>query len=228
MQIGARIVAAAAFVVGLSLASSVQAGPVLQPTLDFGIVAPSPGSISYAGGANPLVGTNIEVDNVVGLNTPLNNNVLAPCVGCALNFTTGNFAGSTSTTWTFGPGGSISIVGGIPTMGIPAGTTLLSGTFTDNPVVTALGPTFRIAGAVFVDRKHPRLVEFYGLPSGVEYSGAFNISFEATGLPPGGFASSRVLSGDVVNSPISIPSSLLLIGSGLIGFVFLHLRHRKI
>jgi hypothetical protein len=238
MEIRAKLVGvAAAFVLALLLASPANAGVFLQPTLDFGIVAPTAGSISYAGGAAPLVGTNIEVDNVVGLDTPANNNLLVVCDTCGLNFTTGNFVSSTATTWTFGPGGSITIVGGVDLTGngnagdagdIPVGTTLLSGTFIENPVVTLIGGTFRIAGAVFVDTKDDRLVEFYGLPSGVEYSGGFNISFEATGSPPNAFSSRRVLSGDITNSPkVSIPSSMLLIGSGLIGFVYLHLRHRR-
>ncbi|HEU0049207.1 MAG TPA: hypothetical protein VFQ43_16575, partial [Nitrososphaera sp.] len=55
---------------GLSLSTlEVQADPII----DFGLVAPTGGTISYAGGAAPLLGTNIQVDNVVGLDTPDHN-----------------------------------------------------------------------------------------------------------------------------------------------------------
>src|SRR5262245_13515132 len=86
-----RLLLAVCLVVGM--AGSVWA----DPFLDFGIVAPTPGTISYAGGANPLVGTGIEVDNVTGLGTPLNNGVTIGLVGFALNFTTGNLTSFTAT-----------------------------------------------------------------------------------------------------------------------------------
>src|SRR5262249_57435774 len=53
--------------------------------LDFGIVTPTTGSISYAGGAAPLVGLGIDVDLVTGLPSGTS----AACVGCVLNFITG-------------------------------------------------------------------------------------------------------------------------------------------
>jgi hypothetical protein len=46
--------------------------------LDFNIGAPTSGTISYAGGGGALIGSNIEVDNVVGLSTPANAMVWRP------------------------------------------------------------------------------------------------------------------------------------------------------
>jgi hypothetical protein len=205
-----------------SPASRAQAAPML----DFGIIAPTPGSVSYDGSGGPLVGANIEVDMVVGLGTPLNNHVARVCDRCTLSFTTGAFATSTSTSWSFGPGGSITLTGGMDLSGngnagdvgdIPLGTTLLSGTFIESPVVLAVGGGFKVAGAVFVDRKDTRLLDLYGLRPDVLYSGGFNFSFMAPGVPPSGFSGGVVLSGDIVNQPVGIPSSILLFGSGLIG-----------
>jgi hypothetical protein len=76
-------------------------------TLDFGIISPTAGSLSYGGGVAPLVGSGIDVDNVVGLGTPLNSNVTSICGSCTLDFQTGASSGG----WNFGAGGTISING---------------------------------------------------------------------------------------------------------------------
>ncbi len=190
---------------GLSLTpAAVKADAIL----DFGIIAPTTGSISYAGGANPLVGARIDVDQVVGLGTPLNNLVTVPLTNFFLNFSSGNFTGSDPTHWNFGPGGTISISDGI--------TTLLTGTFS-NAIVTDIGGTFRVAIGGFTDFKNPILTNFYGLPANIPYIGNFNISFNALGDVPNPFTSTQVLSGDVTNSPVPEPATMFLLGSGLVG-----------
>lgn len=188
-----------------------------DPILDFAVGFPTPGSISYAGGPTPLVGTNIQVDNVIGGDTPSNNGVLLVLSNATLKFTTGNFSGSTANTWDFSGGGAISLVGGVPALLIPDGTTLFSGSFLPAMVAT-LGTTFKIAGAAFSDLKNPDLVAFYGLPSGISYAGNFNISFNtAASSPPAAFSSTSLLSGDITNTPIPEPASLTLVGSAMIG-----------
>lgn len=206
-----------------------------NPMLDFNISAHSPnvGSIKYTTVGGALTGIGVKPDNVTGLNTPLNNGATGVCVGCTLNFTTGALTSTTGSQWFFGGGGSIVLKGGIDFDGgglggpndVAAGTTLLNGTFTIADV-EALGPTFKVSIAVFSDVKDPTLLAFYGLPSNIPYDGNFNISFMATGSPPGTFASTQVLSGDVVNSPTPEPGSMILLGSGLAGFAYLA-RRRK-
>src|SRR4030042_2773744 len=74
----------------------VQAAAILDFNMDA--AHPAGASISYAGGATPLLGVNISVDSVLGINTPLNNLVAVPFVGI-LNFTTGNYVGGGATQW---------------------------------------------------------------------------------------------------------------------------------
>lgn len=222
---------ALAALVALLLAAS---GAVAEPTIDFGIIAPTSGTISYAGGAAPLVGSGISVDNVVGIDTLVNNSVVRNCIGCQLNFTTGGFV-SASGAWTFSGGGSTSLTGGIDLTGngvlgdagdIAAGSTLLTGMFTGSPTVDLVGGNFKIAGAAFLDTKNDQLAAFYGFAANQLYQGGFNITFQATGGVGDPFTSSQILSGDVVNSvggggpagnPVPEPGTLVLLGSGLAG-----------
>jgi len=180
------------------------------PILDFNMDAahPAGASISYAGGATPLVGVNISVDSVLGIDTPVNNLVSVPFIGI-LNFTSGNYVGGGAGQWNFAGGGSISIDDGPQN--------ILSGAFTSARV--EISPNgFRVVIAGFDDIKWEELTDFYGLPTG-PYSGSMNLSFETTGVPPNAFSSSRVLSGDITNTPGKVPEpiSLILLGFGLAG-----------
>ena len=211
--------------------------------LDFNLTSPTTGTISYAGGANPLVGSNISVDSVVGLGTSANDGVVRSLFGARLNFTTGNLIGFTSTTWDFSGGGSITLTGGVDLTGngiedsgdIPTGTVLLIGAF-DSAAVVKSGSSFRVAISAFTDTKNDALLAFYNLPSGPsagDLSGNFNISFFASGSPPNRFGSRVVLSGDVTNTcvgdcvggggggGIPEPASLTLVGCGFLTMGFL-------
>ena len=188
--------------------------------LDFGITAPTTGTLSYAGGAAPLIGSGIDVDDVVGLNTTLNNNVVSICASCTLDFQTGASTGG----WNYGAGGTITITGGIDfpdaTPDIAAGSTLLQGTFGSATVID-LGSgifEFQIVGGSFTDTKHPDLLAFYGLPD-ISYDGGLNISFSTTATMGNSFTSTQVFSGDVVNQPVPIPAAAWLFASGLLGLM---------
>lgn len=198
----------------------------LTPTLDFGIIAPTTGSISYAGGASPLLGIGIEVDNIVGLDTPLNSSTESLCALCVLNFGTGNFVSHVGNVWTYSGGGAISISGGVDFdpaavngLEVASGSTLLTGTFNIAQVFDLGSGTFkfRIAGASFIDNKHPDILAFYGLPINTNYQGGMNISFLGAANGGGGFTSSSVFSGDITNQPLPVPlpAALLLFLSGI-------------
>lgn len=188
--------------------------PTQSPTpppdgcIDFNLISPTTGSIQYLTSGGALKGLGIQVDTVVGFGTPNNPNLIRTCFNCTLNFMTGNSTGGSATSWEFGSGGMITLTGGVDLNNnnifgdagdIPAGSTLLSGTFTGNPFVMQSAQNFRVAVAAFLDFKHPDLVGFFGLPANFNYFGDFNISFLASGSPPGTFASTQVLAGDVVN-----------------------------
>lgn len=214
--------------------------------LDFGIMAPTSGSISYAGGMAPLVGTGIGVDNVVGLDTLLHNCLTLDLFGATLDFTTGPSDGPWS--WGGGETASITIKGGVDLNqdgeindgDLPTNTLLLSGTFGYTwvfhiPNISNISNTFHITGSGFTDYKNTELLDFYGLPSllpdgsPMPYSGNFNISFSADFKGIGeAFNSSSVFSGDVVNTPIPDAATMFLLGSAcLIGFSGLRRKHNK-
>lgn len=194
-------------------------------SLDFNIAAPTTGSISYGGSGGPLVGSGISVNTVTGLGTAANAGGRFALSGGLLNWSTGPLTSTTSTSWNFGggAGSSLTLTGGIAALGIAPGTTLLTG-FWGNATVTNLGSNFDIAGATFLNFVNPALAAYFGEPSSSAWNGNFNISFFATGLPPGGFASSQVLSGDVVTTvPVPEPASAALLVLGLFGIAVLAL-----
>jgi hypothetical protein len=210
------------------------------PLLDFNMDAmhgPT-ASISFAGGANPLVGVDISVDSVLGIDTP--HTGMHSLVDATLSFTTGNLSGNDANNWFFSNGGSIQIVGGVDLTGdgdandvgdIAVGTLLLDGQFI-SASVTKTNSSFRVAIALFLDVKDPDLLGHYGLPTTLPngdplpYKGNLNLSFTASGNPPAGFTSSNVLSGDVTNAPTPEPVTILLLGTSSMGLAALSRRRR--
>jgi hypothetical protein len=207
------------WVMGLFVAPASMAAEI-----DFNLSAPTSGIISYTGGSSALIGSNIEVDNVVGLSTPANANVTSVCLSCLLNFNSGTLTGSGPQNggwWSFGSGGTISITGGVQLQGgtdIPLGTTLLTGSF-NNAFVQDLGTQFKVTFGSFTDTKNVDLLSYYGLPLGL-YNGALTLLFAAPDNGAGSaFTSTSVFSGNVVNAPapVPLPAAAWLFGSGLIG-----------
>jgi PEP-CTERM motif len=204
-----------------------------QPTLDFTVPASNPGaSISYAGGATDLVGTGITITQVQGLDTPMSNLVIEAITSGALNFTSGAFTGNVGTSeWVFGagPAGGLTITGGISSLGLANGSTLLSGTIESVSVIAA-GSTFKVGIAAFLNTINSTLASHYGFQggSGASWTGVYNIGFNAKGSAPGSFSSSSVQSGGVDTSPIvPEPSSLVIAGLGALGMIAFGLWRRK-
>jgi hypothetical protein len=230
------------------------AGPIV---IDFGILGiTDSGSISYAGGKAPLVGTDIAVDIVFGRNTPEHASppdLPLACVDCVLSFTTGAFLGLDADTgkWRFDEGGSIKIIGSVPDAGIDDAVTLLEGHFTGKgpgaPGVVFVGPAdpanpFKLAFGGFFDVKDKTLLNYFGLTDG-PFHGGLNIQFttplvveyddDGNPVVVGGvalgdsFTSDSVLGGDVSNRPLAVPAPIPVVLLGA-GLVALALWTRRV
>lgn len=223
-------IAIAAMGLGLWVMGLLISPSAMAVELDFNISAPTSGTVSYNGSVGgALVGSNIEVDNVVGLSTPANANVTALCLSCALNFTTGGLtnaggpppSGNNNGWWSFGSGGTVTITGGVQLQGgtdIALGSTLLNGTF-NSAFVQDLGlQGFKVTFGTFFDTKHPDLLAYYGLTPGTPFQGAFTLLFDSPNPGVGGaFTSTNIFSGSVVNTVVPLPAAAWLFGSGLLG-----------
>ncbi len=213
-----------------SITKAVVAIPEI-PYLDFGIDSiHSPASIWYEGGNTPLYGEGISVDYVTGVNTPSNSGIKLNIIEGILNFQSGNLTGYGPAYWEFGSGGTIELTGGLDLNNSgnidpdePSGT-LLSGTFNTAVVGVIQMPSalyFGVAIGSIEDSKHPDLLNYYGLSTNLPYLGNFNIGFYGSGspAPPEPFSSIYVLGGNIINTPVPIPTTFILLGSGLLGLL---------
>lgn len=224
-------IAVAAMGLGLWVTGLLISPSAMAISLDFNIGAPTSGTVSYAGSGGALIGSNIEVDSVVGLSTPANANVTALCLSCALNFNTGGLVnaggpppnGSNNGWWSFGSGGTVTITGGVQLQGVPdiaLGSTLLTGSF-NSAFVQDLGlQGFKVTFGTFFDTKHPDLLTYFGVTPGTPFQGAFTLLFESPNPGVGGaFTSTSIFSGNVVNTVVPLPAAVWLFGSGLAGLL---------
>ena len=105
---------------------------------------------------------------------------------------------------------TITITGGIPALNIPNGTVLLTGSFTSwetssDGLIEAFGP----------DTKNAALLAALGLSADTKFSFfGFSLTGEAI---PGAANTFAAISTDMKNTEVPEPSSLILLGCGLIG-----------
>ena len=231
-----KSMALATVLAGAALSASVFSATTNAASLDFNISAPNSGSISFAGGSTALVGTGIQVSNVVGLGTAANPGVALNCIDCVLNFETGNLSGALGNQWSFDGGGWITVNGSLDTTGDGyadiINQDLLTGVFNmaSNVSFDAGVFVFNIAAGTFADTKNPDLLAYYGLPD-VGYMGGMNVSFTTTaGVTPNvgdAFSSTQVLSGDVFNAPVPLPAAVWMLGGGLLALTGFYRRRSQ-
>ena len=189
--------------------------------------------MTYDGADGPLVGTDIVYVDIAGEGTPLNDGVVLPCVGCVLNFETGDNLQEGPTLWTWEGGGSFVVTGTVPGAGILVESVLMTGTFvaTDNtPGLASVGDdnTSAIFIAAGVDTKHENLVAFYGIGQNAFVFANTEIALGTleVDLQTGGFTAVPNQA-DIINTAVPEPATLLLLGTGLVGAAAFTRRMRR-
>ena len=213
------------FTLALALGCLAAAGtrPVSAAYLSFNLNADSSaGRVAYAGGATPLVGKDLGVLSVKGLDTKLNPNGLLALSHGSVDFSTGIFSaavptsatGSTPPEYRFGSGGNMTVSGGIPSLGIPDGSALLTGQFSEASFLRPLaGTDLKVTGGAFFNVVNDKLAAYFGLPAGATaYVGGISTMFAAPAGANGSFTSSGYASGLVTTTPVPEPTTLVLFG----------------
>jgi hypothetical protein len=229
----------------LTLALGVGLSPPAQAyLLDFTVASINPGGlISHAGGfpsRPPPVESNLKVIDVSRVGDP--GRQFSPSItppNKILNFPTeprvdsfSNVCSATSV-WMFGgtsPQGSLTLQGGKSCLNT-GGMILLSGSF-GTASVTEAAPVWgnslaHVAVSNFTDNKTDALLASFGLHRQTA-NGNFDPGFAASfASAPGAFAGTMVPSGNILNHLAPFSSTLLLLGSGLMGLVGLRYRRRR-
>jgi hypothetical protein len=219
--------------------------PAQAYLLDFTVASINPGVlISYAGGYSsgpPLVGSNlkvIDVSHTDDLKRQPNSTLTPPKKN--LNFPKGPLVGYGShvpaapSGWTPGgisPQGFTTLPGGNSSLHMSDGTTLLSGSFgtagVPEPAHVWANSPFSVAGSNFTDNKNEAWLAALGFHRQTA-NGSFDPGVAASfASVPSGFTGTMVPMGGILNHFTSFSSTLLLLGSGLMGLVGLRYRRRR-
>jgi hypothetical protein len=218
----------------------VKIGTAQAVAIDF--VGFGGGTVNYAGGSAPLIGSNLAIDAVLGVPPGLSSTMSV--TGGLLNFVTGNYSSSSDPagspfTDVFETGGSVTITGGLPGSGILSDSMLMEATFSSTPTFAyaGLGIAY-FSGDLIVSYINPDLASYLGFPpftgTGSVTQLDLNVDFNGSSRGLGRSGPELAFSGKqagvnvlilagteptVASGSIAVPepNSLILTGIGLIG-----------
>jgi hypothetical protein len=105
--------------------------------------------------------------------------------------------------WDFASGGTLTLTGAVPTLGLPAGTVLLAGTFIGTPN-EVIGNDFGLFLSIGIDTKNETLAAFFGLPT--DFTAATTSIQGSVTTDANGAFSGTVVNADLNNlSAVGVP-----------------------
>jgi hypothetical protein len=242
-----------AFLSGVAVTALILAasGPAAAVTLTFDdhvFGGTAGGTISHVAGG-VVSGSDINIFGVEATGAPTNNgpsNALR-CEGCSFSFTSGaltNEGAADGTPWTWGAGGTFSLVGTMfDTNGTPlifgddvavtgADVVLLSGSFASmsaTGTIQAQGNHLNVTG-FGIDTKDADMLAYFGLPADIvwEFSNSHLNAGTATFGADGSF-SGTVTNTDLNNFALLVPepATMTLFGIGLVGLGLMSRRRQR-
>jgi hypothetical protein len=185
------------------------------------------GTVSYAGGPSPLVGSWLPISQVFGI--PPGSSSSTPVSSGVLSFTTGLFSSSVdlpgdSFVSFYGSGGSLTVTGGVLAAGIADGSLLLQAAFVGAPALfySGLGMA-SLSGSLALLFVNPDLTKYLGFGSDPTYylgpgglaQAEFNLAFAGSVAPESSFSGQQAS----VNLTVTVPqpTPLVFLGLGLVG-----------
>ena len=185
------------------------------------------GELSYDGNGGSMRGTNISF-SYINLQGDGNGPSELTCLGCRLNFFTGNnssepVAGANNGIYQFEGGGEFTLTGqAFDGDELIAENELVTGSFSGIQVVNKNSSSSLQFSGYGNDRKAPGILTYFGIDEGTEFNfSSTNIAlntaqFESNGAFSGGVTNADLDNSPVPNTDVPEPQELAIFGLGLV------------
>ncbi|GEM_PF-2956109 len=187
---------------------------------------PSTSLVWSTGGALSTVnGSNISVEDLIGINTPENSGVSLPFTDALFSFTSGTYRSNTGSFYNYSAGGTFKVVGSFDFNGngnidaSETNLTLLSGTMGAMTLDKSTANRYEINNTALAITDYA-LASYFGYPSGTLFNGVMNLAFNVGELPEafqGGGTDGDIST--TPTSPVPVPAAAFLMFSGLAGLL---------